>query len=283
MDKPRTNKRVYTSEKLDRKFLRAKLAEIEAKGKQFVIKKRASKIMLPLENWTITSSAMQAAEFGNNKKPCKNLSWTVKEKEKAGRIEANMNERLKGFKNMTNEDKVLRSEYMYFLETLRKMCEMVKPYDKILEKIIEGLGKYASMINLKPSDDCKDTNEKLMQKLKVLSAENIEFYKKNEDLKKELILVRKTVVYNETHFAIENLIKELSVKSDYISRCNKEINEYKARELHLLKLLGNRNTLMSPETVMDIGKRPGEFCKRSESIKNIPLICFKTNSADTKS
>jgi hypothetical protein len=280
MDKPRTNKRVYTSEKLDRKFLRTKLAEIEAKGKQFVIKKRASKIMLPLENWT-TNSIVQTAEIDNNKKTGKNLSWTLKEKEKAGKIEVNMNAHLKNFKNMTNEDRVFRSEYLYFLETLKKICELVKPYDKILEKVIEGLGKYASMINVKPSDDCKDVNEKLMQKLKVLSAENIEFYKRNEDLKKELNLVRKTVVYNETHFAIENLIKELSIKSDYISRCNKEINEYKARELHLLKLLGNRNALMSPETVLDIGKRPGEFCKRSQSIKNIPLICFKPD-ADKK-
>ncbi|OMJ76756.1 hypothetical protein SteCoe_23818 [Stentor coeruleus] len=281
MDKPRTNKRVYTSEKVDRKLLRAKLVEIEAKGKQFVIKKRASKIVLPLENWVITGSTTQAAEIDNSKKHKKNLSWTVKDKEKADKIESKMNEHLKSFKNMTNDDKKLRSEYAYFLEMLRKMCELVKPYDKILEKIVDGLGKYGTMINMKPSDDCRDANEKLMQKLKVLSAENIEFYKKNEDLKKELSLVRKTVVYNETHFAIENLLKELSVKSDYISRSNKEINEYKARELHLLKLLGNRG-MMSPDIVIDIGKRSDEFCKRSQSIKSIPLICFKADNVMDK-
>lgn len=279
MDLPRRNKRVFTSEKVTRKIIHSPLQDLQNKNRQLIVKKRASKIINPLQTHSWISSTSSAPSL-IIEKPEKKLKISFNsniERDNYETVETRMLDFLKSLDKVPNEEKRLKSEFKFYVETLKKICKSLTPYDKIIEKVIEGLSKYLAVMNFKTSDDFRAINEKLMQKLKVLSAENIEFYKKNEDLKKELILVRKTVVYNETHYAIESLLKELSVKSDYISKCNNEINEYKIRELQLLKRLENRNMMASPDSANELSTRAEKICKRSQSIKNIPLIKFKNN------
>ncbi|OMJ95078.1 hypothetical protein SteCoe_1617 [Stentor coeruleus] len=284
MDIPRRNKRVFTSEKITRKIIHSPLQDLQNKNRQLIVKKRASKNINPLQthSWISSTSSAPSLIIEKHKKKQKIPFNLTLEHDNYEVIETRMLDFLKNLEKVPNEEKRLKSEFKFYVETLKKICKSLAPYDKVIEKVIEGLSKYLTVMNFKTSDDFKAVNEKLMQKLKLLSAENIEFYKKNEDLKKELILVRKTVVYNETHYAIESLLKELSVKSDYISKCNNEINEYKIRELQLLKRLENRNMLVSPDSANELSTRAEKICKRSQSIKNIPLISFKNNEKIVK-
>lgn len=276
MEQQRRSEKLNTNIKAKRKFLLSPPQAPENKNRRIIIKKRASKVVHSLQStsWLSNTSSAQSLIIENPHKISDKSFSSFEKHDSIEKLEQNLKDFLKALEKLPNKDKKLKSEFKLYLETLKNLSKILEPYDKLLGKIAIGLEKYLSIIAEKSADDYKAINEKLMQKLQVLSSENIEFYKKNEELKKELSLVRKTVIYNEAHFAIESLLKELSVKSDYISKCNKEINEYKAREIQILKMLENRN-LLSPDIGNESSSRDKKMCKRSQSIKNIPLISFK--------
>ncbi|OMJ86617.1 hypothetical protein SteCoe_11832 [Stentor coeruleus] len=276
MEQQRKNDKLSTNIKAKRKYLLSPPQALQSKNRIIVIKKRASKVVHSLQStsWLSNTSSAQSLIIENPHKIHDKSFGLLEKHDSIEKLEQNLKDFLKTLEKLPNQGKKLKSEFKYYIETLKNLSKILEPYDKLIEKIALGLEKYIKIIAEKSSDDYKAINEKLMQKLQVLSSENIDFYKKNEELKKELSLVRKTVVFNEAHFAIESLLKELSVKSDYISKCNKEINEYKAREIQILKMLENRN-LLSPDIGNESSSRDKKLCKRSQSIKNIPLISFK--------
>ena len=169
------------------------------------------------------------------------------------------------------DEKKFQTELKFYLEMLSRIQNYIRPYDYVINVIVKNLSKYITASIFKTDEDFKVQNEKLLNKLEALSLENIEYYKKNEELKKEVTLMKRTIVYSDTQRAVEVLLKELSAKSEYISKCNNEIQEYKQREYQILKRIErNDQTNLTFET--GLSKR--NACNRSQSIKVIPRISF---------
>lgn len=172
-------------------------------------------------------------------------------------------------KNIPNDDKKFQIEFKFYLEILNRISKQVHPFHKIIEEITKNLSKYINTPVVKTDEDYQEINEKLIKKLEVLSSENIEFYKKNEELKKEIGIIKKGILFSEDSHAIEKLLKELAVKSEYISKCNNEINEYKFREYQFLK---KTDSVKEAKTMMNATMNA--TIKRSQSIKIVPKLLF---------
>ena len=181
--------------------------------------------------------------------------------------------------NGQKDEQKLSIELKYYASILSTLGNLIKPFGMMLKMIADNLNKYIEVFDNKSKDDYKMLNDKLMHKLEVLSAENIEFYKKNEELKKELVLLKKTIVYNDAHFAIENLLKELTVKSDYITKCNNEIQEYKIREYDLMRRLESNKELFIRSNKRMSTQGAQNPIVRSQSIMSIPRISLGQNDS----
>ena len=173
--------------------------------------------------------------------------------------------------NIHADEKKFQIELKFYLDILSKIRILINPYDNIIKLIVKNLSKYTEPSIFKTDEDFKVQNEKLLNKLEVLSSENIEYYKKNEELRKEMSLMKKTIVYSDTQRAIELLLKELSAKSEHIRKCNNEIQEYKLREYQILKRVEKNS---QSNLAFEAGLNRKAACHRSQSIKIIPRFSF---------
>ena len=164
---------------------------------------------------------------------------------------------LKGLE-LRNFENTFKIELKYYADLLMNLSSLVTPYGKILSIIALNISKIFFEVDKIKENEYKSSNEKLLKKLETLSGENIEFYRKNQELKKELSLLRKSITFNESHATVETLMREIAVKSEYITKYTQQINEYKIREYDLLKRTEGRPELSQ--------------VKRSQSIKYIPRL-----------
>ena len=161
------------------------------------------------KNTNIEASNSFEIPFGKN-----DIREHISEDEKILQINESFNKFIEDLQKIPNENQKFLAEYKFYTELLSKISSNFKPFCEILSTISCNLSKHFHNINLKQAEDYKQQNKKLIQKLKTLSEENIEFLKKNENLKNEISLIKKSIVYNETQ-SIENLVQELIAKNNY--------------------------------------------------------------------
>ena len=192
-------------------------------------------------------------------------------------LKLKFDEFLKQISNEKDENR-FSTELKCYTCIILSIGNIIKPYGIILKTIAENLNKYIENYDHKSNVEYKIQNDKLMHKLEVLSAENIEFYKRIEELKNELSLKKKVIAFNEAPLAMEHLIKEIAMQSDYITKCNNEIQEYKTREYDLLKKLEfNKDMLIK-------SKKNKKDCdsplKRAQTLFAIPRLTLIQKSQD---
>lgn len=119
----------------------------------------------------------------------------------------------------------------------------------------------------------------ISKKLKELSEENVELSKKVEKCKHKILCLKNSSNYTETCARFEKLAKEISVKNEYICKCENEIRDLKRRELKILKKLDRKvYNYVEKDTVADSDDSPMNNPKR-QGIRafSIPLIQLVSN------
>jgi predicted RNase H-like nuclease (RuvC/YqgF family) len=177
--------------------------------------------------------------------------------------------------NIQVDERKIMTNIKVYINLLLNMCDHIKPYEKIVSQIATSLDKLTDTIELASDNFYKIQNDKLIKKLKILSDENIQFYKQNEDLKKDVFIARKTIGYYETNSNIEKLFKEVSAKTEFIKKISDELQEFKDRESLMLEKI---SALGYNELLENFYDYKNFRCKRSQTFKVVPQLYLRSET-----
>jgi hypothetical protein len=265
--------RLSVSEKVSRQDICSPLFNIRNSNVSVQLKKR------PIRSNPCKKTSCSISHINNEDSlPTFNLADFYSE---CSILQHSLNEFIKNRNTVLNLQEKFVTELKFYIKIIKRLSQVCQPHNTIFETIATGLQEYANVSIFISNPELKQINDSLKDKLNKLSSENIEFYKKIQELQKEMTLVKKSMAYHEKSYVVESLLKEIAVKSDYISKCNNEINEYKAREVELMKKIETRvNTPIPKEFSIDFSSKRDYF-RRSQTIKSIPKLSFITDSINT--
>lgn len=163
------------------------------------------------------------------------------------------------------------------VETLKKLKTENRSFSSTLNSVVDILNEVA--LEFENQINLIRNFSKVSKKLKDLSEENIELSKKLEKYKGKIYSLKNSSNYNETRARFEKLAQEISVKNEYICKCEEEIRDLKRRELKILKKLDRKvYNYVEKDTVADSDDSPIVNPKRRDiRAFSIPLIQMVSN------